>query len=310
VPEDPPPPLPDFLAAELPFARRQVRLTRGPDAGRTIHAIDHGARDGRPVLLIHGNPTWCYLWRKVIAGLDPGRFRCVAPDLLGFGLSSKLLRARDHTLDRHLDALTQAVEALDLGPGTILVGQDWGGPMVVGVGARLLRERVAGIVLGNTSVLTPSLPRGTWFHRFSRMPLVSDLAFRVAGFPLPVLHTAQGDKGSIAGDVLRAYRWPLDSPLTRAGMLGLARMVPAGVDHPSLPALRELERWVTAFEGPMALVWGTRDPILGRALKKHERAFPQAPVTRTDAGHFLQEEVPERLVDAILDVVARAEAGS
>ena len=302
----PPAPLPDFLASEMPFDRRHVRLSRGPDAGRTIHTIDHGS--GRPVLLIHGNPTWCYLWRKVIAGLDPQRLRCVAPDLLGFGLSSKLLRTRDHTLERHLLALTQAIEALQLGPGTILVGQDWGGPLVVGVGARTLREQVAGIVLGNTSVLTPSLPKGTWFHRFSRLPLVSDAAFRLLGFPLPVLHTAQGDKGSLRGAAARAYRWPLASPLTRAGMLGLARMVPAGLDHPSLPALREIESWVTSFTGPMTLVWGQRDPILGRALKKHERAFPHARVVRTQAGHFLQEEVPELFVEAIEEVAARAEA--
>lgn len=307
MPIVPAPPLPPFLAQEMPFARAAYRLEgHGPDAGRILHYVDHGERSARPILLMHGNPTWSFLWRKVIARLDPTRFRCIAPDLLGFGLSSKLNRASDHTLERHLGALAALVEFLDLPEGVILVGQDWGGPLVVGMGARVLREKVAGIVLGNTSVLVPALPKGTWFHKFSRTPLVSDFAFRVLGFPTKGLGKVQGDPASISGEVARAYRWPLASFLSRSGPLGLARMVPAGLDDPSLPALREIEAWVRAFRGPMRLVWGERDPILGRAVGKHERAFPQAVVTRTQAGHFLQEEVPELLADAIEAVAAEA----
>jgi pimeloyl-ACP methyl ester carboxylesterase len=301
------PRLPPFLASEMPFERSAYQLEgRGPDGGRTLHYVDHGDRSAQPVLLCHGNPTWSFLWRKVIDRLDPTRFRCIAPDLLGFGLSSKLTRVRDHTLDRHLDAITELVRFLDLPPGVILVGQDWGGPIVVGAGARALREKVGGIVLGNTSVLVPSRPKGTLFHRFSHAPIISDLAFRVLGFPLGVLGRAQGDRASISGDVARAYRWPLESALARTGPLGMARMVPSGPDHPSLPALRELEAWIRTFAGPMALVWGDRDPILGRAIRKHVATFPNAKVTRTQAGHFLQEEVPDELARAIEDVAARA----
>jgi haloalkane dehalogenase len=83
-------------------------------------------------------------------------------------------------------------------------------------------------------------------------------------------------------------------------------MVPNGPRHPSVPALRRGEAWATGFEGPMALVWGLRDPILGRALRRHERAFPRAAVTRLEnAGHFLQEEAPEALAAAVEDVAAR-----
>jgi pimeloyl-ACP methyl ester carboxylesterase len=307
VPFVTPPPLPSFLLPELPFERRAYRLEGiGPDAGRVMHLIDHGARDGRPVLFCHGNPTWSFLWRKVIARLDPASFRCVAPDLLGFGLSSKLNRVRDHTLERHLEALCELVTALDLGEGVILVGQDWGGPLVVGAGARALRDQVAGVVLGNTSVLVPRNPRGTWFHRFANTPLISDLAFRVLGFPQDNLGRAQGDKASMRGLPGRAYRWPLESLLARSGPLGMARMVPSRPDHPSLPALREIEAWILAFEGPMALVWGERDPVLGRALKRHVRELHRATVTRTDAGHFLQEEVPGPLAAAIRQVSLEA----
>lgn len=290
-----PPPLPDFLADLVPYQRRGWRLERGPDAGRLLHLIDHGPRDGRPVLMLHGNPTWSFLWRQVIAEL-PG-FRCVAPDLLGLGLSDKPPRLEDHTVERHAGAVAELAEALDL-RGAILAVQDWGGPIGV-VAAAAAPHRFAGAVIANTAVTIPAKPRGTAFHRFARMPVVSDLAFRVLGFPLGVLHRVQGDPRSIRGVIARAYRWPLRRRRDRVAPLALARMVPDGPDHPSVPALRRGEAWVRGFGGPIALVWGTRDPILGRALRWHEKAFPEAPVTRTEAGHFLQEEVPGELAAAI-----------
>jgi haloalkane dehalogenase len=135
---------------------------------------------------------------------------------------------------------------------------------------------------------------------------VSDFVFRVLGFPQNALHRAQGDPASIRGEVARAYRWPLRRWRDRAAPLGLARMVPDREDHPSVAPLREGEAWLRSFTGPMALVWGEKDPILGRVLKRHAEAFPDAPVTRTPAGHFLQEEVPDELAAAIRDVASRA----
>jgi cis-3-alkyl-4-acyloxetan-2-one decarboxylase len=286
--------------------RGSYELERGPNAGRDLHYLDTGEGEGPTVFLVHGNPTWSFLWRKVIAAL-PGR-RCVAPDLLGFGLSSRLPREDDHRVERHADTLCELIDALAL-ERVVLVGQDWGGPLVASVGARLSAEqpdRVAGVVLGNTSVLVPKNPRGTLFHRFARMPVVSDVAFKVLGLPQNLLWITQGDKRSIRGDVARAYRWPLRRQVDRVGPLALARMVPDSVAHPAIDELRRGETWIRAFVGPMALVWGTRDPILGKALRRHEEAFPAAPVTLTQAGHFLQEEVPEALASAITDVLERA----
>jgi len=302
MPSVPPPELPSFLAEDLPQERTAYQLEPGPDREEIIHFIDHGNPDGQPVILQHGNPTWCFLWRKVIARLDPERFRCLAPDLLGFGLSDSLSRVSHHTLDRHLQAMREWAETRQLAKGAILVGQDWGGPLVVAMG--MASPEASGVVLANTSVLVPKRPLGTSFHKFARTPMVSDIAFRLAGFPLNILGRVQGDPSSISGEVARAYRWPL--PLgRRAGPLGLARMVPSSSDHPSVLPLREIEAWIRDFDGPMALVWGERDPILGRVLEKHVRTFPQATVTRTQAGHFLQEEVPDEIVDAIEDVAAR-----
>lgn len=295
------PELPAWLSAQLPL-RRGVSVLAD---GSTMHRIDHGDPAAPVVLMVHGNPAWSFLWRRVIAALP--EFRCVAPDLLGFGLSSRI-SARAHSIDRHADALAELVTALAL-PRFVLVGQDWGGPLCMALAERT-PERVAGVVLGNTAVVVPERWRGTWFHRFARVPVVSDLVFRGLGFPQNTLWGVQGDRGSIRGPVARAYRWPLRHLADRAGPLALARMVPDAPGHPSVPALQRGEAWLRAFVaggGPLALVWGERDPILGRALGRHTRAFPTATVTRTQAGHFLQEEVPEALAAAIRAVAVRSD---
>jgi haloalkane dehalogenase len=293
----PAPDLPDFIARELPFRRGLYTLRDG----KRLHLIDQGDPGARPVLMLHGNPTWSFLWRKVIARL-PG-YRCVAPDLLGLGLSDRI-GFNEHSPERHGAAIADLIQGLDL-RGVILVGQDWGGAFGTEA-ARRVPDRIAGCVFANTVVSVPTHPRGSSFHAFSRLPLVSDLIFRGLGFPQNRLHVVQGDRRSIRGDVARAYRWPLRTWRDRGTPLALARMVPHRPGHPNLPALRLGFDWVKSFTGPMALVWGTRDPILGRALRRHERDFPQAPVTRTEAGHFLQEEVPDELAAAIEDVARRA----
>jgi haloalkane dehalogenase len=296
-----PPDLPELLAGQLPFGRGAWRLETGPDAGRLIHFLDHGPRQARPVLLLHGNPTWSFLWRRVIERLP--ELRCVAPDLLGLGLSDTLPRTADHTVERHARAIAELVVALDL-EGIVLVGQDWGGPIGAAAAARD-PVRYAGLVLANTAVVLPERLRGTAFHRFARRPLVSDVAFRLLGFPQNLLWRVQGDRRSLRGAAGHPYRWPLHGWRRRVAPLALSRMVPDGEHHPSVPALRRGEAWATGFRGPVALVWGERDPILGRSLRRHREAFPDAPVTVTRAGHFLQEEVPDELAAAVRDVVGR-----
>ena len=294
------PALPLFIAAQLSHHRRAYSIQEGADAGRLIHYVDQGRAKERPVLLLHGNPTWSFLWRKVIDDLEG--FRAVAPDLLGLGFSDRLPKLDDHSVDRHADAVAELVCALDL-EDQILVGQDWGGPIAASVGARL-PERVAGLVLANTAIALPRIPRGTAFHRFARLPMLSELVFRGLGFPQIALRFTQGDRRSIRGDVARAYRWPLRRWADRVAPLAMARMVPDGPDHPSMPALRRGQAWALGFKGPVSLVWGTRDPILGRALARHQRAFPRAEVTRTQAGHFLQEEVPDVLAGAVRELAS------
>jgi pimeloyl-ACP methyl ester carboxylesterase len=294
------PELPPWLRADLPFQRKVYR--GGPYA---IHFVDEGA--GPAVLLQHGNPTWSYLWRKVIRLLTESGVRAIAPDLVGLGLSDKPRDAGVHTLTFHAEQIEGLVRALALDRVTI-VGQDWGGP-IVGLVAARNPEFVQGAVFSNTSLLAPrragTLSR---FHRLANTPLISDFVFRVLNYPLSTMHTVQGDPQSIGRDQKRAYRYPLRRIRDRVAPLALARMVPTTLDHPSVEPLRQVEAWARFFSGPVRLVWGHADPIMGRSVKAMRRLFPDAPVLETGAGHFLQEEVPEDLAEAIQAVVS--EVGS
>ena len=294
----PAPGLPDWIERDLPFERYCVDV-----GGYRMHVMEIG--EGRPVLLLHGNPTWGYLYRKVAAELAGQPLRLVVPDLLGLGLSDRLADPSEHTLDAHGRWVGALVDGLDL-RDLVFVGQDWGGP----IGLRALADRpdrLAGLVVLNT-VVGPPKPgfSATTFHRFARLPVVSELAFRVLGFPQAALWLAQGDRSTLRGRTARAYRYPLRGRARNAAPLALARMVPDTMAHPSIEPLTRCQELFEAFDGPTAIVWGDRDPVLGRVIGHLRRLKPNAdPVVRTQAGHFLQEEVPHEIAQAVQIVAER-----
>ncbi len=292
------PRLPPWLEAMMPAGavRRMVDV-----GGERMCVTEVG--EGRPVLLLHGNPTWSFLYRKVAAALAGERLRLVMPDLIGLGLSDKPRDASAHSIDQHGRWLGALLAELRLGP-VVLVVQDWGGA----IGMRAMVDRpddLAGLVVLNT-VLSPPPEnfRATAFHRFARMPVASSLAFRVLGFPQNALWAAQGDRSSIRGAVARAYRYPLRRMRDRVAPLAMARMVPDSFEHPSIEPLRRVQALTESFRGPAAIVWGDKDPVIGRVRNWMARMLPHAEVTRTEAGHFLQEEVPGPIADAIRRVAA------
>jgi pimeloyl-ACP methyl ester carboxylesterase len=296
------PPLPDWLERMLPFRRYCVQA-----GAYRMHVMESGPEDGRPVLLLHGNPTWGFLWRKVALALSGHPLRVVMPDLLGLGLSDKPLDPRVHTLELHAWQLASLIDALQV-PSLVFVGQDWGGPIgTVALASLAPRVKVDGLVVLNTVLGPPKRGfRATAFHRFAKLPLVPELAFHWGQFPQAMLWIAQGDRSSISGEVSRAYRWPLRRREERVAPLALARMVPNAEDHPSIGPLRKSESFVQTFKGPTAIVWGDKDPILGRARRRVEHLLPHANVTLTNAGHFLQEEVPLEIAAAIRSVCGGA----
>jgi haloalkane dehalogenase len=298
----PAPDLPDWLATLVPFERYRL------DVGDyRMHVMERQAEEGgasaSPVLMVHGNPTWGFLYRKIVAELPAESLRLIMPDLIGLGFSDKPRNAEAHQLENHIGWLGALIDCLDL-RNVLLVVQDWGGP--IGLGAFAGREdRLGGLVILNT-VIGPPRPgfRPTRFHRFARLPIIAGLVFRGLGFPQTALARAQGDRSSISGTVARAYRYPLRHFADRAAPLALARMVPDSHDHPSIPGLERSQEVATSFDGPIAVVWGDRDPVLGRVRRHIQRLFPDAPVRRTAAGHFLQEEVPVEIAAAIKQVDA------
>jgi haloalkane dehalogenase len=294
----PAPALPPFLARALPFERYVVEVL-----GERLHVVEVGA--GPAVVLLHGNPTWSYLWRKVAVALERTPLRLVMPDLVGLGLSSKPRAARFHTLERHAQLVGALLDGIAPGP-LVLVVHDWGGP--IGLAALADRPgRLAGLVVTNTRLGPPRAERQpTPFHRFANLPVVSDVAFRLLGFPQNVLGRTQADRASISGEVARGYTWPLRRIADRAAPLALARMVPRDLHHPSIAGLVRGHALATSFPGPTAIVWGEADPIIGRALRSMQDTLPRAAVTRVPAGHYPQEETPGPIADAIRAVAREA----
>eukprot|EP00002_Diphylleia_rotans_P000822 TRINITY_DN10435_c0_g3_i1.p1 TRINITY_DN10435_c0_g3~~TRINITY_DN10435_c0_g3_i1.p1 ORF type:complete len:332 (-),score=57.82 TRINITY_DN10435_c0_g3_i1:81-1076(-) len=312
----PVPELPQWLAKQLPFKRRFLALAlpwitslatvkSAPVRSLRMHLIDDGPRDCiHPIVLLHGNPAWCYLYRKILPPLLAKGHRVIVPDLIGFGLSDKPDDLEIHNMEFHINSIVELVKTLGLDNITI-VGQDWGGPIISGMASRL-PDRVKAAVYGNTAVLKPKPPfRKTPFHRFSHAPLLSTFVFRGLNFPIPILPRVQGDPNSMGPEQLRAYSYPFPNWASRAGPLALARMVALSEDHPSMISLEGVDAWARNFKGPVSIVWGKRDPILAPAIKRMREAFPSAPVHMTDAGHFLQEEVPELMAKEILSVAAK-----
>ena len=294
---------------DVPAAReavRQLGIAADYDFEHGFAQTPHGrmhyvsAGRGDPVLCLHGNPTWSFLYRDFVRGLSPDA-RVVAPDLIGFGLSEKLADPDSYTIEGHIDDVSALVSSLDLRNLT-LVMQDWGGPIGLGVAARH-PERVRALVVMNTIGFLPDGDGGAPLAlRVLKTPLLGEQLIQGLGLfqrvfvPFGIAREERRDPR-----VLRAYRDVQGSWDERAGTLAFPRLIPDGPDHPSARVLERTGAYLEGFDGPLLIVWGLRDPAFRPALLEQWRArFPNAEVLELeDAGHFLQEDRPEIIVPRI-----------
>ncbi len=286
------------LEGEYPFASHFIQTPMGQ-----MHYLDEGLKnDLSPVLAIHGNPSWSFLYRSLVKGLSSDR-RVVAPDHIGFGLSDKPDNEAAYTLKAHIDHLEALVLKLDL-TNIMLVMQDWGGPIGLGVAARH-PDRIKALVVMNTFGFYPPVD-GMNPERLKLPPPLlmmrsrglGDFMVRRLGFferQVMSMATATERKGAVK----RAYRDIFRGPKERAGVMAFPRMIPTNTAHPAAQILLdETGPFVEQFEGPAHIFWGLKDPLIPiGALAAWKKRLPQAGVTEfKKARHYLQDDEPDALV--------------
>ena len=294
-------PLPEYAAKMLNSDYKSYFVEVEP--GLKVHILEIG--EGLPVLLMHGNPTSGFLYRKVAEKLPLDKVRVIMPTTIGLGFSSKI-PASHHTLENHIIWMSTALKKLELSE-VIYAGQDWGGP--IGMGALSKSPYLLkGAVLLNTGFISPKEQADfTSIHARVKTPIVGEFLIEVFFDLFKQLRRVQGDPESWSNEVIELYKRPLVESGNSKAPLAMMRMVPDGPSHRDAPAMLKVEEYVESLEIPAEIVWGMKDPILSRGLPQMKRNFPKALVLETEAGHFLQEEVSAEIADAIKRVINEIE---
>ncbi|MFB4287651.1 haloalkane dehalogenase [Nonomuraea sp. ATR24] len=276
--------------ADLPGFPYEARYADVGDGLRMAYA-EAGPADGEPVVLLHGEPSWSYLYRDVMRELAAAGLRAIAPDLIGFGRSDKPAEQGDHSYARHVE-WTRALlyDALGL-TGVTLVGQDWGGL----IGLRLAAEhpgRVARIVAANTGLPTGDNPMPEVWHRF-KDAVASAPELDIARF------VQSGCATKLPPEVRAAYDAPFPDESYKAGPRAMPGLVPYAPDNPASAANRAAWQVLTTLDRPFLVAFSDGDPITAGMAPVLRRSMPGAagrahPVI-TGAGHFLQEDAGAEL---------------
>jgi len=267
--------------------------------GLRVHYVDEGPRDAPPVLMMHGEPSWSYLYRKMIPIVARAGHRVLAPDLVGFGRSDKPVRREDYTYQRHVDWMRAVLETLDL-RGVTLVCQDWGGL----IGLRLVAEhpeRFARVVAANTF-----LPTG------DRPPTPAFLAWQKYSQTTPNFHVGGIVRGGcvtdLPADVVAAYDAPFPDDRHKAGARQFPLLVPTSPDDPAAVPNRKAWEALARWDRPFLTAFSDSDPVTGGADRLLQHAIPgakgQPHTTIVGAGHFLQEDKGEELAAVVVRFIA------
>ncbi|GAB3017717.1 haloalkane dehalogenase [Mycobacterium bourgelatii] len=277
-----------------PFAPHYVDVTASDTPPLRMHYVEEGPADGRPIVLLHGEPTWSYLYRTMIPPLADGGYRVLAPDLIGFGRSDKPTRVEDYTYLRHVEWVTSWFERLDLTDVTLVV-QDWGSL----IGLRIAAEqdhRFARLVVANGFLPTAERPTPPAFHIWRAFARYSPIftAGRIV---------AAGTVHKVPAEVRAGYDAPFPDKRYQAGARIFPQLVPTSPDNPAVPANRAAWDALGRWEKPVLAIFGRRDPILGKADRPLINHIPGAagqPHARINASHFIQEDSGPELAERIL----------
>ena len=292
---------PDECFANLPgypFAPHYLNVDDTEGGTLRLHYVDEGPPDAPVVLMLHGEPSWSYLYRKMIPVVAGAGFRAIAPDLIGFGRSDKPTRRGDYTYQRHVDWIRALLFRLELQDVTLMC-QDWGGL----IGLRLLGEnpeRFARAVASNTMLPTGDHDLGKAF-----------LAWRDLSQNIPVFTTGRFVQGACATpippEVRAAYDAPFPDENYKEGARQFPALVPAAPDDPAAPANRKAWETLLKFEKPFLTAFSDKDPITAAAGPVLRKLIPgckgQEHTTIENAGHFLQEDQGEKLAEVLLQFI-------
>lgn len=292
---------PDERFRNLPgysFSPNYLNIPDGRNGQLRIHYVDEGPRDGQTVLLMHGEPSWSYLYRKMIPPIAGAGLRVVAPDLVGFGRSDKPAHRGDYTYQRHVDWMLSFLQGMHL-EGITLVCQDWGGL----VGLRLVSakpDRFARVVVANTGLPTGDHPMSDAF-----------LAWRRYSQETPDLHIGGIIKGAcvqaVPDNIIAAYDAPFPDDTYKEGARIFPSLVPITADDPSADANRRAWQVLSNFRKPFLTAFSDGDPITRGGEKIFQNRIPgaqgQPHTTIKDAGHFLQEDQGEEFARAVIDFI-------
>jgi haloalkane dehalogenase len=288
---------PDECFASLPGYPFAPHYTE--TGGIRIHYVDEGPRNAAPVLMLHGEPSWSYLYRKMIPIVVQAGHRVVAPDLVGFGRSDKPVRRDDYTYQRHVDWMRDVLTALDLRDVT-LVCQDWGGL----IGLRLVAEhpeRFARVVTANTMLPTGDVPAGPAF-----------LAWKEYSQTTPEFHVGRIVRGGcvtdLAPEIIAAYDAPFPDDRYKAGPRQFPMLVPVTADDPAAAANRKAWEVLSRWTKPWLTAFSDQDPITRGGDRIFQERIPgakgQRHTTITGGGHFLQEDKGDELARIIVEFIA------
>lgn len=260
--------------------------------GLRLHYLDEGS--GAPILLLHGEPTWAYLYRKMIPSLAQAH-RVIVPDLVGFGRSDKVTQRDWYSYERHVHSIQQFVDRLDLEELTIVV-QDWGGP----IGLRIAVEnerRFANLVILNTGIFRPG-------PNWPSPGFLQWRSFAERNPDLPVGMIVQGATATeLPDEVVAAYEAPFTDAASKAGAAAFPLLVPLKEDDPGAAEMAEVADALTRWAKPALVAFSDLDPVFPqRAGESLARRIPNATFVPIEGGsHFLQEDKGEEIAEHILE---------